>query len=158
MPLPTISPETFTVADQIITAAPTAFTIPPDTTVSAGGSAVTVSGTVVSLGSAGLLIGTSTMPLDVAEIVVAGEGLVSGVSVGLGSMGGGVLDGIVAGSYGNASSLITSYSPPSLSSSAPTLPSSSVKVGRGSRVQSELWAIAMTSLLGWVIGVWVFEL
>ncbi|KAL2040633.1 hypothetical protein N7G274_006612 [Stereocaulon virgatum] len=158
MPLPTIPPETFTVADQIITAAPTAFTVPPDTTVLAGSSAVTLSGTIISLGSAGLLIGSSTTPLDVAEIVVAGEGLVAGVSVGLGSMGGGVLNGTLAGSYGNASSLITSNSPPTLSPSAPTLPSSSVKIGRGSRVRSELWAIAVTGLLGWVIGVGVFAL
>ena len=159
MPLPTIPPETFTVADQTITAAPTGFTIPPDTTVSPNGSAVTISGTVVSLGSAGLLIGTSTIPLDVAEFTVAAGDIVSGVGINSSATNGtGSGNGTLVGSYDNSTSLSTSYSPPTLSPSAPPLPSSTATIGKASGLGCDLWMLVMTGLIGWGIGVVVFML
>ena len=159
MPLPTIPPETFTVADQTITAAPTGFTIAPDTTVSPNGSAVTISGTVVSLGSAGLLIGTSTIPLDAAEFTVAAGDIVSGVEINSSATNGtGSGNGTLVGPYDNSTSLSTSYSPPMLSPSAPPLPSSTATTGKASRLGCDLWMLVMTGLIGWGIGVVVFAL
>ena len=153
MPLPTIPPETFTVADQTITAAPTGFTIPPDTTVSPNGSAVTISGTVVLLGSAGLLIGTSTIPLDAAEFTVAAGDIVSGVEINSSATNGtGSGNGTLVGPYDN------SISPPTLSPSAPPLPLSTATTGKASRLGCDLWMLVMTGLIGWGIGVAVFTL
>ncbi|KAK3171537.1 hypothetical protein OEA41_003621 [Lepraria neglecta] len=159
MPLPTIPPETFTVADQTITAAPTGFTIPPDTTVSPNGSAVTISGTVVSLGSAGLLIGTSMIPLDAAEFTVAAGDIVSGVEINSSATNGtGSGNGTLVELYDNSTSLSTSYSLPTLSPSAPPLPSSTATTGKASRLGCDLWMLVMTGLIGWGIGVVVFAL
>ena len=88
----------FTVAGQTFTANPTGFVVDGHS-VSIDGPAVTLSGTVVSLGPSGLRIGSSTIPLTVAQETA---------DVGLGAI---ILSGFVGngGSASNGSSPVVAF-------------------------------------------------